>query len=219
MKGIDGLLYGTSAFGLKRLKEWRSSAIGTAFVWFGFLLDLIPLALIGYCCYLCSLLGNSYWLSISGGAALACAILFVIACVAATVFHVMCQFGFVGDSKVRFHVLRIAAFVAAFVLLSILISFFGPAADERGRRDFYEYTTRNIGSDPQADHFNSLTPYEVRKWIWSRTLAPRLPLISLWILWLAIFALHLLAFNVIDNALDPKAYRERARNRARVTFR
>jgi hypothetical protein len=201
MSGVIDLLCGKSPFGLKRLRKWRSGAVGTAFVWFGLLLDLIPLALVGYCCYLCFLLSDGDWLSISGAAALVCAILFIIVCSSATVLQVMCQFGRVGDNKVLFHVLRIAAFVVAFILLSVLITFFSPAAAERSRGDFHEI----IPSDPQAASCAGLPTHEAQKWIWRRTLAPRLPLLSLWIIWLAVFSLHLLAFNVIDNELNPKA--------------
>jgi hypothetical protein len=194
---LDGL-YARSHFGVRDVFAWRDSVIGMAFVWFSIALDILPLPILAYCFYICSILGSSYWLSVAGGGTLACTIVFMIACLVAWVMQLLGHMDMVGHHRTVFRIMRVVFFLAAFVILSVLIFRFTIAETERNRRDFESYTQKNAGNDLEADEFAALSQFAIRKWIWDRSVAPKIPLVAFWMIWVAVFAIHMLAFNLID---------------------
>jgi hypothetical protein len=193
-------------FGLQSAQIWENGVLGSAIFWFGWALDLIPLAVIAYTIYVASLLGDGYWRSAVGAGPLACAILLILFAFADLVLQLFGQFNILAAFKHYQRFGRIAAFFAAFLLLGIFLSFFTPTAYERNWLNFWEYAQLYRDSDAQAaEYWATLNAsdqaglYPIRQFIWDRSVNPREGLLSFAVAWLALFSLHVFALNVVES--------------------
>lgn len=179
----------------------KSGVIPIAVYWFEWALLLVPFAFALYCIYLATLLANGYWLTAIGSGPLVCTCISMILAFGVTAIHALYQFSLMPSAQSILKLIQVAGTVCALISYAVLLTFFTPTELSRNQIDFTEYTERYNATDASAGEYWMMGhtqegQYEIETMIWDRSIAPKLPLVSFFAVWLASFVMYVLGWNL-----------------------
>lgn len=184
----------------------KHRTIGVAVYWLGWAHDVIPLGFLLYCIYLCTLLAHRYWIKVIGAGSLACTIIVIIFCILSILGHILYQFSLIKvNPSVRKYIFM-GITIVTLIMHAVLLSFFTPSTMIRYGTDITEFSKKNNATDSDAKYYTDKLStlegsYEVFKLVNDRTVTPKAPVVSFFIVWITIFVLYVIGLNIVEKDL------------------